>query len=91
MNFGEHFRSMAPRFPRLDVRCIYCPTRATVGCNDCRAPLCKKHAALEVDLYKCREHRKRLTVEATTKGELQNAESEGATSTTGNEEAATRT
>jgi hypothetical protein len=68
MNFGDYFRSP---FPKLNFpKCIYCPCRSTVACNDCRAPLCKKHAAVEVDLYKCREHRKRLTVEATTKGEL---------------------
>jgi hypothetical protein len=70
MNFGDYFRSTAPRFPRLNVKCINCSMRASVGCNDCRAPLCKKHAALEGDLYKCREHRKRLTMEPSVKGEL---------------------
>lgn len=68
MNFGDYFRGKGG----LSLpRCVYCPMRAAVGCNDCNAPLCKKHATVEGDKFKCRDHRARIDVaEASVKGEL---------------------
>lgn len=69
MNFGDYMGQHGRQFPRLPS-CIYCPSRAAIGCHDCGAPMCKRHAAVEVDLVKCREHAKRLIVGVVTKGVL---------------------
>jgi hypothetical protein len=61
MNFGEYFR--APR-----IR--YCSTRAESDCADCGNPMCKKHRTQEGDVFKCGDHQKRLTMEASVKGEV---------------------
>ena len=67
MNFGDYFRG-SRRFPKLPS-CIYCPSKASVGCNDCGAPMCNKHAAVEGEKFKCREHRARIEA-VSVKGEL---------------------
>jgi hypothetical protein len=74
MNFGHYFNAMPPqhRPPRLP-RCIYCSVLARIGCNDCGSPMCGKHGTLEVDQYKCREHRKRFLPTGSTKGVLDEA------------------
>jgi hypothetical protein len=58
---------MGFKFPN----CIYCSSKASLGCADCGAPMCKKHATIEGDKFKCREHRARIEVaEGSVKGEL---------------------
>lgn len=75
MNFGAYFRALPPapgqpRPPKLPV-CIYCTNKARVGCHDCNAPLCEKHATVEASVfYKCRECRKRLRPIESAKGVL---------------------
>ena len=52
-------------------QCIFCPMRASVGCHDCKAPLCRKCAIEEAGVWKCRQHRKRVLREETVKGEIE--------------------
>lgn len=67
MNFGDYFRGNGNRL-RLPS-CIYCASKAALGCNDCGAPMCKKHATVEGEKFKCREHRARVEA-VSVKGEL---------------------
>jgi hypothetical protein len=52
--------------------CIYCPSKARVGCHDCGAPMCQKHATVESGVfYKCRQHTKKLVAGESERGVLQ--------------------
>jgi hypothetical protein len=71
VNFGSYFRALPSLYPKLPMpKCIYCSSKASAGCKDCGAPLCKKHASIEADTFKCRAHRKRVLVGEVVKGEI---------------------